>query len=123
MTEPWVVIEPIGGFLKGESPYISDERDREKRRLEQLKKDVILILEEIEGSIIQPVCKDRQNNDMSLRDYLAANAPITWEMAHNYCDGSDPSHKQVMIILAQMRYAYADTMMKTKMSLLENGDD
>ena len=57
------------------------------------------------------------NEGMTLLDYFAAHAPISFADAKEYCRSSmegDVTHEKVMKVLAQMRSAYADEMLKMR---------
>lgn len=53
--------------------------------------------------------------NITFRDRLAATAPITLSDAFKYIEHSkNQSYEHAILVLAQMRYAYADQMLRTR---------
>lgn len=51
---------------------------------------------------------------LELRDYFAAHAPITWEIAIKSLDNALCTYDQVARRISQMRFAYAEEMLKVR---------
>lgn len=71
------------------------------------------------GPAFAAIAENRLQTGMSLRDYFASHAPITWQDAYEQCQQQgikDITGAQVTRVLVQMRDLYAEEMLKVRES-------